>query len=489
MLDGGFPERVHYHLQLIYKTNLGSRGRRGLPFAGLWLLLLAAAGCVHLQPDLALLYHDWASHKEARPPLVGIHGLMGSEIVDPKTGKVIWGRVRGLFSTTVDMRLALPIEPGEKTSLVAVSSIKKIAGVEIYGDIVRTLTEDGGYTKVKGPGPVPEAPFFPFAYDWRLSCVENAQRLSAFITAIARRRHDPSVKVDIVSHSLGGLIARYYILYGGEDILGEKAPVPTEAGAAHVRKLVMLGTPNMGAVASLLALIDGTRVGLARIPAELLATMPSLMELMPSPSENVLFTPSGRPVPLDIYDVKTWEHEQWGIFDPRSRPGILRRYLALHPGQSEAQAETYLRALQGHFGVLLREAKAFHLALEAGPVPSSVQTLLLGGDCTPTLRGLVVELEGGRWVVRRKPEEVRHPVAGVSLAGLFDGSGRRRRDQVEPARRGPRERLVPGAYRPALRPRWLHLRGAHEARQELDLQGQSAQLPSPRAHPRSRRLF
>ncbi len=119
MLDGGFPEGVHSHLQLISKTNLGCGGRRGLPFAGLWLLLLAAAGCVHLQPDLALLYHDRASHKEARPPLVGIHGLMGSEIVDPETGKVIWGRVRGLLSTTVDMRLALPIKPGEKTSLLA----------------------------------------------------------------------------------------------------------------------------------------------------------------------------------------------------------------------------------------------------------------------------------------------------------------------------------------------------------------------------------
>ncbi len=394
-----------------------------VPAALVALVLLQAAGCAHRRPDLAKLYHDWASRKEGRPPLVGIHGLMGSEIVDPKTGKVLWGHARGFISTTADMRLALPIEPGRKTDLVPVGSIKKIAGVEIYGGIVKTLTQDGGYTMVEGPGAVPEAPLFPFVYDWRLSCVENARRLSTFIESIAQRCHDPSIKVDIVAHSMGGLIVRYYVLYGGKDVLGEAAPVPSGAGAAHIRKLIMLGTPNMGSVSTLLALIDGGRVGLARIPPDLIATMPSMIQLMPSPSEHVLFTAAGRPVPLDIYDVKTWEHQQWGIFDPRKRPGIVRRYLGLHPDQNKAQALAYLRALQTHFGVLLRKARAFHLALEAGPVPSSVRTLLLGGDCTPTLRGLVVEPEGGRWVVRRRPEDVRNPMRGVNLDSLFYGPG------------------------------------------------------------------
>ena len=404
-------------------TQMRVRAARGLRrFIGLCLLILAAS-CAHRQPDLALLYHDWAQQKQGRPPLVGIHGLMGSEIVDPKTGKILWGKVRDLFSTTADMRLALPIGPGEKTDLVAVGSIKKVGGVEIYAGIVQTLTQDGGYTMVQGPGAVPEAPFFPFAYDWRLSCVENAGRLAAFIRSIAERCHDPSIKVDIVAHSMGGLIARYYLLYDGKDVLGEETPIPTDAGAAHVRRLIMLGTPNMGAVSSLLALIDGSRVGWARIPPDLIATMPSMIQLMPSPSEPVLFTAAGEPVPLDIYDVKTWERERWGIFDPSKRGGIIRRYLALHPGENEEQARAYLRNLQAHFGLLLRQARAFHLALEAGPVPASVQTLLLGGDCTPTLRGLVVEREGGRWVVRRRPEEVRHPVVGVDLHSLFYGPG------------------------------------------------------------------
>lgn len=271
------------------------------------LLLLHATGCAYRKPDLAELYQDWANQKQGRPPLVGIHGLMGSEIVDPNTGKVLWGKVHGLFSTTADMHLALPLGQGEKTTLVATGSIKKIGGVEVYAGIVQTLTQDGGYTLVKGSDAVPEAPFFPFAYDWRLSCVENARRLSVFIDAIGERCHDPDIKVDIVAHSMGGLIARYYLLYDGKDVLGEAAPVPTGEGAAKIRKLVMLGTPNMGSVSSLLALIDGNRVGLARIPPDLISTMPSVVQLMPSPSEYVLFSAAGHPVPLDIYDVRTWE--------------------------------------------------------------------------------------------------------------------------------------------------------------------------------------
>jgi pimeloyl-ACP methyl ester carboxylesterase len=388
------------------------------------LAYVLAQGCsLHGQPDLKLLYRDWANQKQGRPPLIGIHGLMGSRIVDPKSGETLWGRVKELISTNADMRLALPVQGGASSDLLPAGSIKEVGGVEVYSGIVQTLTQDGGYTRVEGAGPVPEAPFFPFSYDWRQSCADDAKRLSEFIESVAKRTGDPAVKVDIVAHSMGGLVARYYILYGGKNVLGEKDPVPTYEGAAHVRKLVMLGTPNMGCVSSLLALVDGCRVGMARIPPDLIATMPSMIELMPSPSDQIFYTPGGKPVSLDIYDVQTWQNQRWGIFDPAQIPAILRRYRKLHPNAGEAETETYLKDLQAHFGALLKKAKAFHVALEAGPIPASVQVLLLGGDCTPTLRGLVVEEEGGRWLIRRKPGDVRHRAKGVDLWSLYYGPG------------------------------------------------------------------
>ncbi len=163
--------------------------------------------------------------------------------------------------------------------------------------------------------------------------------------------------------------------------------------------------------------------GWTHIHPDLLATMPAMIELMSSPSEQVLFTADGRSAPLDIYDVATWREQEWGIFDPSQASGILRRYQDLHPGTGEQEARAYLEKLQTHFGRLLIKARDFHVALEAAPMPSTVKTLLLGGDCTPTLRGLVVEREGGRWRVRRTPGEVKHPVHGVDLRRLYYGPG------------------------------------------------------------------
>ena len=394
--------------------------QRGL---GLLALLLAAGCAAGHQPDLALLYQDWSSQKDGRPPLVGIHGLMGSEIVNPSSGEVLWGRLSALFRGDATLGLALPVEPGEESTLVPKGSIRKIGGVEIYAGIVDTLTEMGGYTLATEANPAPPAPLLPFAYDWRLSCADNAGRLAGFIASIQERYHDPSLKVDIVGHSMGGLIARYYILYGGCNVLGEANPVPTYAGAAHVRKLVMFGTPNTGSVKSFLALIDGRHVGLARIHPDLLATMPAMIELMPSPSDRVLFTADGKPAPLDIYDPAVWQAQRWGVFDRDQVPGILRRYKALNPGAGDQEAQAYLERLRNNFGRLLGRARAFHRALEGGSVPASVKTLLLGGDCTPTLRGLVVEQEGGRWVVRPTPAEVEHPRKGLDLQRLYYGPG------------------------------------------------------------------
>ncbi|MGB0717444.1 MAG: esterase/lipase family protein, partial [Phycisphaerae bacterium] len=65
---------------------------------------------------------------------------------------------------------------------------------------------------------------FQFDYDWRRNNVENARRLhefildkKAYIQDELKKRYDienADFKFDLVAHSMGGLIARYYIRYG-----------------------------------------------------------------------------------------------------------------------------------------------------------------------------------------------------------------------------------------------------------------------------------
>src|SRR6185369_4292228 len=113
-------------------------------------------------------------------------------------------------------------------------------GHDFYGQIIDTLRR-----------------FCIFAYDWRQDNVEAARGLDRLIEAIRRDYANPSLRVDIVAHSMGGLIARYYLRYGTVDVLDGSEQQVTLYGTTRVRKLVLLGTPNMGSASSLHAFLIG----------------------------------------------------------------------------------------------------------------------------------------------------------------------------------------------------------------------------------------
>jgi pimeloyl-ACP methyl ester carboxylesterase len=125
-------------------------------------------------------------------------------------------------------------------------------GRDFYGQIIDTLRRFGGY--VPGtPGtaaPRGERRYYIFPYDWRQDNVEAARGLDRLIEAIRRDYANPSLRVDIVAHSRGGLIARYYLRYGTVDVLDGSEQQVTLYGTTRVRKLVLLGTP-LGTVSAL----------------------------------------------------------------------------------------------------------------------------------------------------------------------------------------------------------------------------------------------
>lgn len=90
-----------------------------------------------------------------------------------------------------------------------------------YDTLVETL-EKNGYTE--------GADLFLFPYEWRMSNVETAKLLKTKVDRIKAATKWP--RVDIVAHSMGGLVAREYIetLYGGDS----------------VDQLITLGTPHDG---------------------------------------------------------------------------------------------------------------------------------------------------------------------------------------------------------------------------------------------------
>ena len=85
----------------------------------------------------------------------------------------------------------------------------------------------------RGLGPVYGLSYFSLA-----PVEKSAERLAAFIEKVARR--EGVEQVDVVAHSMGGLVARWFIEKSG--------------GGARVRKLITIATPHHGTALASLAL-------------------------------------------------------------------------------------------------------------------------------------------------------------------------------------------------------------------------------------------
>ncbi|HPN96272.1 MAG TPA: alpha/beta hydrolase [Candidatus Moranbacteria bacterium] len=92
-------------------------------------------------------------------------------------------------------------------------------------------TYDNLYQEFANNGYVPEKDLFEFPYEWRDSNIENAKMLKTKINEIKTKAKWP--EVDIVAHSMGGLLAREYI--------------ESDYYQDDVSQLVTLGAPHLGA--------------------------------------------------------------------------------------------------------------------------------------------------------------------------------------------------------------------------------------------------
>ncbi|MCA1589759.1 MAG: hypothetical protein LC734_05070 [Acidobacteria bacterium] len=199
-----------------------------------------------------------------KDPIIIIPGLTGSELVNSRTGEEVWFRARRAKDD--DIRLPIgPVISRSRDNLVtrdiirSVKYLRILPETEIYERLINALEQRGGYKEGRWDAPLANGhqdTFYVFPYDWRRDNVESARQLVRQIDALKRRLGKPNLKFNILAHSMGGLIARYAAMYGGSD-LSAGAPRPTWAGARHIRRVFLLGTPNEGSVAAINALING----------------------------------------------------------------------------------------------------------------------------------------------------------------------------------------------------------------------------------------
>lgn len=391
--------------------------------------MLACAKAQYSPPDLGGIYTQAAmrSHEEGNPVIV-IPGILGSKLRDSETGQLVWGAFDGGEAdpeTPEGARLiAIPMKEGvpidELTDSVrsdgALDRVKvKLFGLPLqlnaYINILSTLGAGGYLDQSLASNKLNEIDYgkehftcFQFDYDWRLDNVENAKRLKKFIEEKKeyilgeykkRGINKDDVKFDIVAHSMGGLLTRYFLMYGDAGLPRDGSkPVVTWAGAEYVEKVIIVGTPNAGAVGAVETLVKGRDIGpfLPKYEPAIIATMPSLYQQLPRTRHGEVVDENGQR--LDLMDPDVWITLGWGLADP----GQDKVLAWLLPDVSDPVRRREI-ALD-HLRKSLIRGKEFEDAIDTpAELPPGLELYLIAGDAILTGSGLRVDKSTGKFEV------------------------------------------------------------------------------------------
>lgn len=373
-------------------------------------------------PNLGSIYNQAAQTADRdRNPVIVIPGILGSRLVDDEADRVVWGEFGGdgidPDSASGAQQFALPMQfgvpladlkdtvrPDGALSTVKVSLLGLPIQIGAYIDILTALGV-GGYRDPHNKGNeinYGEGHFtcFQFGYDWRRDNAENARRLHEFILEkkayvegerIKRYGSTGPVRFDLVAHSMGALVARYYLMYGPAELPSNGSPpVLTWAGSQHVERLVQVGPPNAGSVKTVDELVNGVSFSrlLPKYDAALWGTMPAAYQLLPR-TRHGRVREEGSPEAVDVFDPAVWEKNRWGLLDPEQ--DVVLKKLLPH----ERDAGQRRRIAADHLRKCLRLAETFQAAIDLPAVPPKHTTIhLLAGDAYPTLDSLKITKHG-----------------------------------------------------------------------------------------------
>lgn len=381
-------------------------------------LALLLTACAASRPDLARLYAMQAN-PDGQPPVVVVHGFLGGRLHDDGSDHEVWPGSTWNLLFGDHQALALDIDPDTLEPVpddYRVSGITdRAAGRDFYGRLVEVLRDAGGYTRAEA-GRAPPAgakSMYVFTYDWRQDIVSTVRRLDTFIDDIRADHGDPGLKVDVVAHSMGGLVTRYYIRYGTIDVLDDNEFPVNGYGASRIRRVVLLGTPNLGSVKAIQTMLEGFPIGFDEIPPEVLITFPSGYQLFPHPLNRWLVKMDGGELERDLFDVDFWRRFEFAVFDPAVRARVLERF------ENPDAGARYLAVLERYFENRLERGRRFVWSLTVPiPVPTPAY-VVFGGDCELTPARVLVEEVEGESVMRLWPDEIARPQPGVDYERLM----------------------------------------------------------------------
>ncbi|MEZ5786182.1 MAG: alpha/beta fold hydrolase [Xanthobacteraceae bacterium] len=267
-------------------------------------LLGPLAAAAPAQPEQPAAQPMQSPRQATRRPIILIPGLLGSRLcrpdpADPTRSVVAWGTLGSLLRLS-----GLQLPPDGKDDLKPCGLVREVVyfGLytqEVYSPIIAHLKKLG-YRENRD--------LFAFAYDWRKSVFDNARALADFV----EEKIGPDQPIDVVAHSMGGLVARVYAVKHG--------------GSKRIARLFSAGTPFLGSVMFYESIENGwgaINLAMGGVGAfrRTMLSFPSIYELSPRyavccdgglvEAENAL--------PRDI---AAWQTLGWEGIDPAAMPDL-----------------------------------------------------------------------------------------------------------------------------------------------------------------------
>ncbi len=373
------------------------------------LATLGAVSCARSprKPNLERIFEP-ARRSEGKLPIIVIPGALGSQLIDPKSGRIVWPSA----DTNEEDDLDLPISKnlGENTDGLVASRIIDttklsilLPEIRVYRDLLRALEDLAGYR----PGSMDQPPangasdtYYVFSYDWRRDNIENARLLARKIDALKISLGRPDLRFNLLAHSMGGLIARYYAMYGNRDVAEQPIESPDWSGGSNIHRLLLVGTPNRGVMDALRSLVEGYNwyggnvkrsKFFNKLDSDLLMSMPSVYQLLPFGDAAVFLNERLDRVPIDLFATESWRTYGWSVFSEKHRKSVLKKLGSGGGNARLAEEEAFL-------SVALGRAREFHRSLErTSSKPRPFAVYVFGGDCEPTLRAPLVVATAGEY--------------------------------------------------------------------------------------------
>jgi len=363
----------------------------------------------------------------ARNPVIVIHGFLGSRLENIETGRNVWGdfKIGELLNGYSNEQLkdfSIPISyenhpdrhmntikpVGMLETFTFVTLVGTKIQLSVYDKLLRILNQAGYVQEGKQlPNDKTFYSLFTFYYDWRKSIDFNAARLHDFIKSKGsylkkeyRKLYgidNYDVQFDIVAHSMGGLLSRYYLRYGNQ-LLPEDGSLPEFdwRGSKNIDKVIIVGTPNAGYLDSVMQLVNGLKIYsnpfVPTYPPAVIGTFPGVYQMMPLTSTRSLLysnNPDGKPV--NLFDPQVWLDMKWGLADPKQD-----KFLKLLLPEVKTSEERRKIAI-AHLNKNLKKAKQFVDAMRVHKEPpGDVALYLFLGDSLKTIKTAEVYIKTGK---------------------------------------------------------------------------------------------